>query len=479
MESALQSMNSSENHSFEPDHTLMDLLSILHKSEDTLKELNLTFDGLRPTDNLWLVPFVLQILSSIRGYRCLRLVSFVDTPIPFSLKCGGNHPDSLKFVLEEKREARFVPSEIVELMMTIEDFVGDGFTEFIPAHRTWYGPEESHPTLEQLKGSTSTLKILDLRQDTFADERGLLTFALQFSKLRYLRLSMMAKDEEEFHDDDDDDEEERPEPEPQVIEVAHDIPVAAELKHLDLVVRDYKVDWSSIVRWAGGGLESLRLGLDLKSSGEGRFHHPSFYGLLVFNSRETIKTLHLHILYEEAVDLQEASEVSLNFPNLKKLSLSNVNESTFEAFSKLESPKLQELLVHSIHPASDQGMKCLIENLKRHSTKLIELSIRVKHVSTLPDLEGFDFQYLQKLKVHVESDKSFTSWIAGSHYPVLKEVLCSGRHQAEEFWNLQLSFVSTAPRLELCEAGPLIFKGMAFTNERLRWGPLELDSNGN
>lgn len=332
MESALQSMNSSENHSFEPDHTLMDLLSILHKSEDTLKELNLTFDGLRPTDNLWLVPFVLQILSSIRGYRCLRLVSFVDTPIPFSLKCGGNHPDSLKFVLEEKREARFVPSEIVELMMTIEDFVGDGFTEFIPAHRTWYGPEESHPTLEQLKGSTSTLKILDLRQDTFADERGLLTFALQFSKLRYLRLSMMAKDEEEFHDDDDDDEEERPEPEPQVIEVAHDIPVAAELKHLDLVVRDYKVDWSSIVRWAGGGLESLRLGLDLKSSGEGRFHHPSFYGLLVFNSRETIKTLHLHILYEEAVDLQEASEVSLNFPNLKNLSLSNVNESTFEAF---------------------------------------------------------------------------------------------------------------------------------------------------
>lgn len=359
--------------------------------------------------------FTYHLLERLKGFGSLRSIWIDVSSIPVSLVCGDKTPGSPQLVIQSTQSDGAEISEVAEFIRRVKQLIGKGLTAFSCHYWVIYGPEltPDHLAVELFEELSKSKLEID-RLDVFDLElsQSIWPFILQFENLTDLQLLMSRRQLEEN----------------EVLRVPQSVVKGATMKHLRLEWRGVAVDWESVTRWFGNSLETLTMGLDITMSREGGFLLSNSYGSMVYNSQETLKVLHLFTAVFSSrffhYGLAATSDTKLFFPNLKELSLKNVNDSIFQIFSDLNSPKLHKLEIISASSFRQDSRNCLITNLKRHASNVTELAILIAMYHEFPlTSESLNFKCLQRLEIKV-GPKALYDWLSVCQFQNLELLSC-------------------------------------------------------
>lgn len=220
-------------------------------------------------------------------------------------------------------------------------------------------------------------------------------------------------------------------------QIPEDLEPTKSLKSFSLTSRYVNLS-EYISRWIGSHLEDLKL-VDTSMSGNsmGLLTTNTLHSIL-FNSRETLKSIHLHrIGISERTKQGFESFKNLSFSNLKSLILFELNASTYNLLSTVKSPTLHCLKI-DLFCNAQEAWDCLMELLKYHHSKLIELGFNhlpthLCRVAESSDV-SFCFEVLETLDVgrfQQVGCRRCSRWFINNDYQSLVSLQSTGEIRAE------------------------------------------------
>lgn len=404
------------------------LFTHLQYSQQTLKEFSLTFASVKKADPLY---FIYVIIVRLNYFTSLETVA-IDAPVALLLTTLKTAlPSSMNFSLTNSTRALFTQLEIsvvLKILRYVKEITGTGFTHFSLLDGD--SSDINLEILQELESSRLTMEHLDLTHlytgssSNDSNDSKLWEYASRCPNLISLRLWLSGWDRIEDQS---------------VLEVPHPVTKCNNLKVLDLKIQGWPIDWSSLAKWAGNGLEKLKLTLDFNSSRRSELFSDGDHRSIILSSRKTLKTLDLRGIYAQ-VDFNETMANDFTFPQLESVSFDGLVESVFRAFSALESPVLHELSIMG-QVSTSRAHKCLIKMLERHASRLVKLHLNIKDrlEPSLSDV-GLKFDCLESMTLF--GDNSCVSdLVSRSHFPNLVHLESSSQ--------ATVLFKKNAPNLEM------------------------------
>lgn len=333
------------------------LLQLLLDSRRTLREISFKIDAETVNDSL---PLLILFVNQLVSFTKLKRVR-IEAPVVLSLEAGGELEGSKRFELINTRRNKKCKntSEVPDLMSKVENFAGTVFTNFTLERLEKFQPGvrlRSKQVLERLRSSRFTLRTLDFSCLQYEGGRNLWGFSVSCPHLISLTIFLTPQESEENMN----------------LEIAEHTLVGG-IKHLDISVRRYLIDFTGLSDWMGRRVEELRL-CGLRAVQDGNPPPPltipgEAFTSIILGSRRTLRYIRL-----SNIDIVDSKSVA-SFPSLEQLHVLSSSPSVYRWFTDMQYPRLSVLGLMwtrgqgNIEGVQD-GFHCLLSLLCLHHHNL-------------------------------------------------------------------------------------------------------------
>jgi len=404
------------------------LLQLLLDSRRTLREISFKIDAETVNDSL---PLLILFVNQLVSFTKLKRVR-IEAPVVLSLEAGGELEGSKRFELINTRRNKKCKntSEVPDLMSKVENFAGTVFTNFTLERLEKFQPGvrlRSKQVLERLRSSRFTLRTLDFSCLQYEGGRNLWGFSVSCPHLISLTIFLTPQESEENMN----------------LEIAEHTLVGG-IKHLDISVRRYLIDFTGLSDWMGRRVEELRL-CGLRAVQDGNPPPPltipgEAFTSIILGSRRTLRYIRL-----SNIDIVDSKSVA-SFPSLEQLHVLSSSPSVYRWFTDMQYPRLSVLGLMwtrgqgNIEGVQD-GFHCLLSLLCLHHHNLRMLNFDHRGLPPpiiIPSSVVFIFSNLLALSISSE-DGTVANRFSSYLYPQLERLRASD--------DVKFKFLKNSPKL--------------------------------